>query len=87
MLFRILFIVEFFIFKFYTLKVDKKYLQSYKYIGLGFQLVAVVGIFVLLGLELDKMLLNQIPFLTIIMSIIGVTASLYYVIKDVSKKK
>ena len=58
MLFRILFTVEFFIFKFYTLKVDKKYLQSYKYIGLGFQLVAVVGIFVLLGLELDKMLLN-----------------------------
>ena len=87
MLFRILFTVEFFIFKFYTLKVDKKYLQSYKYIGLGFQLVAVVGIFVLLGLELDKMLLNQIPFLTIIMSIIGVAASLYYVIKDVSKKK
>ena len=66
---------------------DKKYLQSYKYIGLGFQLIVVIGVFVLLGLELDKMLSNQIPFITIIMSIIGVVASLYHVIKDVSKKK
>ena len=55
--------------------------------GLGFQLITIVFLFAVIGLQIDKKTLNENPWGLMTMSIIGVFASLYYVIKDVSKKK
>ena len=65
----------------------KKQSHSFKYMGLGFQLITIVFLFAVIGLQIDKKTLNENPWGLMIMSIIGVFASLYYVIKDVSKKK
>ena len=68
-------------------QVNKKKTHSFKYMGLGFQLIIKVFLCALIGLEIDKKTPNKNPWGLMIMSIIGVFASLYYVIKEVSKKK
>ena len=55
--------------------------------GLGFQLIIKVFLCALIGLEIDKKTTNKNPWGLMIMSTIGVFAVLYYVIKEVSKKK
>ena len=54
------------------------------YLGLGLQLAATVGLMVFLGIWLDKKF-DTNPWLTIICSLLGISAGLYNFIKTVLK--
>ena len=60
-------------------KNKKKHIYSFKYMGLGFQLIAVVFLFVFIGQQIDKQIISETPWGLIFMSTIGVFVSLYYV--------
>jgi F0F1-type ATP synthase assembly protein I len=68
-------------------KQQQKYTHSFKYMGLGFQLIIIVFLFITIGLQIDKKTNSKDPLGLVVMSIIGVFVALYYIIKDVSKKK
>lgn len=53
-----------------------------KYSGMAFQMFAVIFITVWGGMKLDKLAGNQTPVFTIILSLLGVFAAIYTVIKD-----
>ncbi len=63
---------------------NKNNFRYLKYLGLGSQLAATVLVTVFLGLWLDKKL-NTSPFLTIVLSLLGVFSALYNFIKTVTE--
>jgi F0F1-type ATP synthase assembly protein I len=63
-------------------------LKSYaRYAGIGFQMVAVIGLFTFIGYKLDKNRNAKQPLLTALFSLAGVGIALYQVIKSVTKNK
>jgi F0F1-type ATP synthase assembly protein I len=56
-----------------------------KYSGLAFQMVAIILITTLGGVKLDKMTGWQTPVFTIILSLLGVFAAIYFTVKDFIK--
>ena len=56
------------------------------YSGLGFQMIAIIGVFTFIGYKIDQNTDNQKPVLTAIFSLLGVCISLYTVIKSVKKQ-
>lgn len=61
-------------------------LHSYvKYSGLAFQMIAIMLITVWAGLKLDKLFLLETPVFTIILTLLGVAASIYTAVKDFIK--
>lgn len=56
-----------------------------RFSSLGLQMGGIIAFFTWLGTFLDKKQVNEIPVWTIILSLFGVTASLYLVIKEVNK--
>ncbi|TKC00229.1 AtpZ/AtpI family protein [Pedobacter cryophilus] len=61
---------------------EKPALNSYiKYSGLGFQMIGVIGAFTFAGYKLDESQQTKTPIYTGILSLIGVLASLYIVLK------
>jgi F0F1-type ATP synthase assembly protein I len=61
-------------------------LESYaKYSGLAFQMIGVILIPVWGGVKLDKLLGLETPVFTIVLSLLGVFASIYIAIKDFIK--
>lgn len=67
-------------------KKDKGLGNLVKYSGLGFQMLATIGIFAFAGYKIDEYLKHQTLLVTAILSLIGVMISLYQVIKELSKK-
>ena len=66
---------------------DKKPVNNaLKYTGLGFQMLAVIGLSVFFGIKLDQWLHTKQIF-TIILSMIGVIAGIWLAIKDFIKPK
>jgi F0F1-type ATP synthase assembly protein I len=62
-------------------------LRKYAYYsGLGFQMAATIGIFTFIGLRIDEHRNADTPIWTAILALFGVTASIYLVIKSVTKK-
>lgn len=53
-----------------------------KYSGMAFQMFAIIFITAWGGSKLDKMAGNKTPVFTIILSLLGVFAALYTVLKD-----
>lgn len=56
------------------------------YSGLGFQMIAIIGVFTFIGYKIDEWQGNEKPIFTAILSLLGVCSSLYSVIKSVNKK-
>lgn len=58
-----------------------------KYSGMAFQMFAIIFITVWGGRKLDDLLDNSTPVFTIILSLLGVFAAIYAVLKDFIKNK
>ncbi|MFC2086289.1 AtpZ/AtpI family protein [Bacteroidota bacterium] len=56
-----------------------------KYSGIAFQMAAIILIGVFGGVKLDEYLDLNFPVFTVILSILSVFFSIYYVIKDLMK--
>ena len=69
---------------------DEKSGQSLKtyarYAGIGFQMVAVIGLFTFIGYKLDQNRNAEQPLMTALFSVVGVGLALYQVIRTVIKK-
>lgn len=57
------------------------------YSGLGFQMIAIIGVFTFAGYKIDEWRNSETPIFTAILSLVGVCSSLYTVIKSVSRNK
>lgn len=57
-----------------------------KYSGMAFQMFAIIFIAVWGGNKLDKLAENETPVFTIILSLLGVFAAIYTVLKDFIRK-
>lgn len=64
---------------------EKKVNAYLRFSSLGIQMGAIIAIFTWLGTFLDKKQANETPVWTIVLSLLGVTGSLYLVIKEVRK--
>lgn len=66
---------------------DENSLSKYAYYsGLGFQMIAIIGVFTFIGYKIDQNTDNPKPIFTAILSLLGVCVSLYTVIKSVKKQ-
>ncbi len=67
---------------------EKNNLKAYaKYAGLGFQMIAIIGLFAFLGYQIDKKRNAQSPLFTAILAVLGVCLALYQVIRSVLNSK
>lgn len=63
---------------------DDKPANSYlKYSGMGFQMIATIGLFTYAGYKIDQGANHQTKWVTAIFSLAGVFVSLYLVIRSV----
>jgi F0F1-type ATP synthase assembly protein I len=68
------------------LKQARKAVNNYaKYSGMGFQMLAIIGIGVFGGVKLDEIIDLDFPVFTIVFSIISVFLAIYVIIKDLLK--
>lgn len=58
-----------------------------KYASLGTQLLVSIGLAVFLGLKADAWLKFSIPLLSWLLPLLVITASLYKIFKETSRKK
>ena len=56
-----------------------------KYSGLGFQMIAIIGVFAFAGYKIDESAHHQVRWVTAILSLVGVFISLYIVIVSLKK--
>ena len=64
----------------------KRALNSYAYYtGVGFQMLAVIGVFAFIGHKIDESRGSKTPLFTAFLSLAGVLISLYLVIRSVKK--
>ena len=59
----------------------------YTYAGMGFQMVAIIGLFTIVGIKIDKKLESSSPIFTAIFAFLGVCLALYHVIRSVLNSK
>ena len=65
---------------------DDKPLNAYvKYSSLGFQMIAIIGVFAFAGHKIDESAHHQVKWVTAILSLAGVFISLYIVIVSLKK--
>ncbi len=57
-----------------------------KYSGIGFQMLATIGVFAFIGYKIDEHQHRSKPIFTAIFSVVGVFLSLYQVVKQLNKK-
>ncbi|MDF1550841.1 MAG: AtpZ/AtpI family protein [Bacteroidales bacterium] len=70
-----------------TTKKTKSSLNNYaKYSSLSIQMIVIVLAGVFGGLKLDEYLQWKIPLFTVLLSLLGVFAAVYFAIKDFLKK-
>ncbi len=71
-----------------TLENRKKQTSSIaKYSGLAFQMIAIILLILFGGIKLDEFLERDFPLFTFLGAIMGVVLALYFVLKDLLKKK
>lgn len=62
---------------------NKKTLKNFaKYSGLSFQMIAIILAAVYGGIKLDEYLQWNFPLFTLVLSLLGVFAAMYFAIKD-----
>ncbi len=65
---------------------DSRPLNAYaKYSGLGFQMIAIIGVFAFAGYKIDAAANHQVKWVTAVLSLTGVFISLYIVIVSLKK--
>jgi ATP synthase protein I len=65
---------------------DSKQVNAYaKYGSMGFQMIAVIGLFTFAGYKIDESAHHTVRWVTAILSLIGVIASIYIVIVSLKK--
>ena len=65
---------------------DDKPLNAYvKYSGLGFQMIAIIGVFAFAGYKIDAAAHHEVKWVTAALSLAGVFISLYIVIVSLKK--
>lgn len=70
------------------LKKVKQSLKAYgRYAGIGFQMIAIIGLFTFIGFQIDKKRASGQPLFTAIFSLLGVCLALYQVIRSLTKNK
>lgn len=57
-----------------------------KYTGIGFQMLATIGIFTLIGYKIDENSNSKRPLFTALFSLFGVIISLVQVVRSLQKK-
>ncbi|MEH6306118.1 AtpZ/AtpI family protein [Olivibacter sp. CPCC 100613] len=57
------------------------------YTGLGFQMIATIGVFAFIGYKIDIAKTGEVGIYTGLLSLLGVCISLYYTIRSVLSKK
>ena len=68
-------------------KKEKKALNNYaRYSSIAFQMLAIMLAGVFGGRELDRWLEMQFPVFTLVLTILAVILSIYFVIKDLLKR-
>ncbi|MEX0983127.1 MAG: AtpZ/AtpI family protein [Bacteroidales bacterium] len=58
-----------------------------RYTGMGFQMLAVIGLFTWVGIKLDEKWSLEKPVFTAILAMIGVIIGIYSALKDFIQKK
>lgn len=67
---------------------DNKSMSRFMYFsGMGFQMIAIIGVFAYIGHKIDESKGSEKPVFTAIFSLLGVGISLYSVIKSIVKNK
>jgi ATP synthase protein I len=67
-------------------KLQNKGIQDFaRYSGLAFQMIGIILVAVWGGVKLDKLTGWHTPVFTIVLSLIGVFASIYFAVKDFIK--
>ncbi len=67
---------------------DSKGVSKFLYFsGMGFQMIAIIGIFAYVGHRIDQAKGNEKPIFTAVFSLLGVGLSLYSVIKSILRNK
>ena len=62
---------------------NNKQANSYvKFTGMGFQMIAIIGIFTFAGYQIDQAALHGVKWVTAALSLTGVFISLYLVIRS-----
>ena len=56
-----------------------------KYSGLGFQMIAIIGVFAFAGYKIDEAAHHEVKWATAVLSLAGVFISLYIVIVSLKK--
>ena len=51
-----------------------------KFTGLGFQMIAIIGVFTFIGYKIDESFNHSMKWMTAILSLVGVLISIYSVI-------
>jgi len=65
---------------------DSRPFNAYaKYSGIGFQMIAIIGIFAYAGYKIDQSANHQVKWVTAILSLVGVFISMYIVIVSLKK--
>lgn len=68
-------------------KVPKSLRNYGRYAGIGFQMIAIIGLFTFIGFQIDKKRASGQPLFTAIFSLLGVCLALYQVIRSLTKNK
>ena len=61
--------------------------RYFRYTNLAFQMAVIIGLAVWGGQKLDNHYGNKTPWFTIVLSLTGIFASLYIVLKDLLKRQ
>ncbi len=65
---------------------DERPLNAYvKYSGMGFQMIAIIGLFTFAGYKIDESAHHQVKWATAVLSLAGVCISIYIVIVSLKK--
>jgi len=59
----------------------------FKYAGLGFQMLAIIGIFTWVGVKLDERSTSESSIYTAILALLGVVVGIYIGLKDFIQRK
>ena len=67
---------------------DNKGVSRFLYFsGMGFQMIAIIGVFAYIGYKIDESKGSEKPIFTAVFSLLGVGLSLYSVIKSIVRNK
>ncbi|WP_432803726.1 AtpZ/AtpI family protein [Chitinophaga horti] len=67
-------------------KSRKKPSNAYlRYIGLGFQLIALIGLALFVGYKIDQWANMRFPLFMIVLSLLAIALLLWRIVKDTSK--